>query len=54
MDDEKVFTELTQQDDENKYNESSEEKKYETPFVTGLPTWDLNPPYEVMKRGEKS
>lgn len=29
-----------------------EEENVENPFVTGLPDWDLEPPYETIKRGD--
>lgn len=32
--------------------EIKEEENIENPFVTGLPDWDLEPPYETIKRGD--
>lgn len=29
-------------------------EKQEEDFVTGLPAWDLNPPYEVVRRVTRS
>lgn len=54
MEKKEIFTKIEKPESEDNSNEKSEETNYETPFVTGLPTWDLNPPYEVMKRGERS
>ena len=51
MENEEVFTQIEKSESENKLKETSEEINYETPFVTSLPSWDLAPPYEVIKRG---
>lgn len=50
MKDEEVFTKI--EDDINTSNKV-EETKLENPFVTGLPNWDLEPPFETIKRGKK-
>lgn len=49
MKDEEVFTKIEDEETSN----NIEETKIESPFVTGLPNWDLEPLYEPIKRGNK-
>lgn len=40
-------------EEETKLNEKEQsESEIETPFIEGLPDWDLAPPYETIKRGD--
>lgn len=49
MNDENFFTPI--EEDDEKDSEDKEEN-IENIFVTGLPKWDLEPPYETIRRGD--
>ena len=38
---------------ETNLDEIKSEEQDENPFVQGLPSWDLEPPYETIRRNEK-
>ncbi len=58
MDKDNTFTyvednkeEINTKDEENKVtNEQKSSEEQTQAFVTGLPDWDLTPPYEVVRR----
>ena len=47
MENNEYFT-FIEEDETTKENED----ETENPFVAGLPSWDLEPPYETIKRGD--
>lgn len=49
MDNNNFFTPIEEQKEEPV---QKKEENIENIFVTGLPDWDLEPPYETIKRGE--
>lgn len=50
MDNNDFFTVI--EEDTNSPEKEQIESILETPFIEGLPDWDLAPPYETIKRGE--
>lgn len=50
MDNSNFFTTIEEEKDLPKQEQS--ESIIETPFIEGLPDWDLVPPYETIKRGD--
>lgn len=54
MNDEEIFKEIEEESNLEKIHlDNIEEQNTENPFVTGLPNWDLEPPYEPIKRGNQ-
>lgn len=50
MDNDNFFTLIDEQEEQNK---EPQKETTENTFVTGLPDWDLEPPYKTIKRGEQ-
>ena len=40
-------------EDDTKEENLNEEEMIQDAFVTGLPDWDLEPPFEMLNRGKK-
>ena len=50
MNNDDFFTQIDEQFEENI---NMIEEQEENPFVQGLPNWDLEPPYETIRRNEE-
>lgn len=48
-----IFSKIEDESQLEKKSNEKDEAKESKPFVTGLPNWDLEPPYETIQRSNK-